>query len=630
MKLNSESKKVPLSWLKNGRTSEIPQTSYNQVNNLPRQSLSPIRRSEASFQAKGLNASFTPDSRFFDVTQKQSFMNVSKPLGVTQYPLKKPGDNIMGQSSMNISRNFLNQSIIEPKQNKQSFIAKTGNYQRQANDTQVKEIVDNRIQILDSIRNRLKEKRKTYVAALIVFLSIFDYFLISLFKWLIDGEPLLNARKNATYFMPLDTNIYYIIAYKITIYFLILKLAIDTDFYQFGACEALKKTFMLHWYPLISIAVASLLLYFKISLWGDILSTHLNPFNRLVLTLFSICLYIKILIYVFFASEGKYYADFTKRTLRDFLSHLSRITKSSIKTLVVSMAIIFLTLRIDSIIQPQNYALTASDRIEVSWLFLVKIYLFLFIYCYVSLDLYLFVARIFLITDFKNYFPNYKGIRTVFKLYHEIQVDSYARDLDKFIIEKDILKYLRDNLSVLYNNFFKFSRGIDNTGGEAQNVELNWKVMNQIFSLEMRQLDEIFMKSARGRSPKYFDMIDSVMYFFDYLFVNDRYQEAYVTFNSRVELLLLKFEFLKELYIFSFADNSEKASFEETQQLYKHLRSIYDNMMRFLSKFAETKTNYTKTNITFVFERLIDALEDLLQKMSICIEGTSFKGNLVY
>lgn len=630
MKLDHEAKKVPSTWLKNNRRSEMPQQIQHQTTSLQRPSLSPIRKSGAYNPNRGLNASFTPDSRFFDVTQKPSFLNVSKPLGVTQFPLTRPNEMSMVHPSMNISRNFLNQTTHEHKGNRPVFTSRSGVANRYSNEGEIKEIVDNKIQILDSVRNRLKARRKYYIGALLVFIAVGDYFLVNILKWIIDGELLKGPRVAVPFYIPIDAKIYYIILYKLATYFLVLNLTIDTDFYQQGNKEAIKKLLTFKLYPLISLLIATWLLYLQLSLWHDIFTSSLNYTSSMLIALLCTCVFAKTTLSILFIVDGKRHADFSKRTVRDFMAYVYRRIYTTGIFAVFSIFTSLLILKLYQTTDAKRFLQNHNNNYEPSILFYIKTLIFLFVYTYIGLEVSLFAARIFLTTDFKNYFPNYKAVKTVFKLYHEVQIDSYSRDLDKHIIEGDILHYLRDNLSVIYNNCFKIGRNDDGQGIDSHKAEVNWRILNLIFALEMKQVDEIFVRASRGRNAKKFDWIDAIMNPYDYLFVNDRYTEAYLVLNSHYELLALKFEFLKELYLFSFQDNAEKANLDETQQLYKHLRSIYDNLIRFMFKFSETRTNYDKRDIFFVFERVFDSIEDILQKMSYYIEGTSFKGNLVY
>lgn len=631
MKFDQEAKKVPRTWLNNSRKSETPQQTLQPSTHVPRQSISPIRKSEAYPTQRGMNTSFTPDSRFFDATQKTSFLNVSRQGGVTQNPLRTLPDNLMGQSSINLGRSIINRPTMEMKLNKPPYPVRSGGYQRLSNDNEIKEIIDNRIQILDSVKSRLKERRKWSLLGLIIFLAFVDYFLIGIFKTLVDGEELRNIRGSFVYYVPMDSSVYYVIVYKLMIYFLILNLSIDTDFYQMGNWEGFKKLLTFKLYPLISLSIAVALLYYQIGLLEGLLLTQLNPFFKTLFFVYTKFTALKILVSTFLSENGKRHSAFTKRTFKDASNYLYGHSISAFYSIIFSFAVSLLVVKFNQIIQPGEFTRGPSGSFEISLSLIIKIMVFFYVYCYLSLEAYLFLARVFLTTDFRNYFPNYKNIKTVLKLYHELQVDSYSQDLDKYIIEKDILDYLRNNLSVIYNNFFRLSKINEpmNAPG-SQNTEINWRIINQIFALEMKQVDEIFIRSSKGRNAKYFDFIDSVIHFYDFLFVNDRFMETYLSFLTRYELLQLKFELIKELYIYAYTENSAREATEEVQQLYKHVKNIYDNLVRFFLKFSEIKTNYNKSSIAFLFETLIIGIEDLLQKMTICIERTPFKSNIYY
>lgn len=631
MNLDYELKKVPSAWLKNKRVSEAHRPLYTQTTtSLARPSLSPIRKSDNFNLSRNVNASFTPESRLFDATQKHSFMNESKAFKNSQLPARRQGDLPMVQPSMNASRSFLNQSINENRLNKSVLNGRPSAAKRFNSEGEIREIVDNRIQILDTVRNRLKSKRKYNLAALLVLIVFIDYVLISVLKHMIDGEQLRGQRTVVPFYLPIDSNVYFAIGYKIVTYFLVLKLTIDTEFYQLGTREAIKKLVSFNLYPVLGCVLGAWLIYLQTSIWYDVFTPSLNSFANTLLKILCLAVFIKTAVFALFSAEGKRHSDFTKRSPQDFVHYMYKKGKSALQFAFFSLAACLLVVKYLQTTEPRAFAYNPISTYDPSAMFYVKALIFLIVYCYLSFEFYLFLARVFLVTDFKNYFPNYKNLKTVLRLYHELQVDSYDKDLDKYIIEGHILNYLRDNVSVIYNNCFKAAKGADGRDVNNAEMEIHWRIMTLIFALEMKQVDEIFVRAARGRNAKKFDWIDSIINFYDFVFVNDKFTEAYLLLNARFEHLRLKFELIKELFIFSHQDNDEKGLFDETHQLYKHLKSVYENMLRFLTKFADVKTNYQKKDIIFVFEVLILGLEDLLQKVCYCVDGTSFKGNLMY
>lgn len=428
----------------------------------------------------------------------------------------------------------------------------------------------------------------------------------------------------------MDSNIYFIIGYKVFTYFLVLNLTIDTDFYQLGNKESIKKLLTFRLYPLVACSLSTWLVYLQTNIWFEIFTPSLKNSVLLLVRVLCLAIFVKTAVFTIFLVDGKRHSDFTKKTIKDFIHYFYKRIKSSIQFMIFSTAVGLLVVKYVQTTEPKRFIQNPINSYEPTQMFFAKVMVFLVVYCYLSFEMYMFLARIFLTTDFKNYFPNYKAIKTVLRLYHELQIDAYSKDLDKYIIESDILHFLRNNLSVIYNNFFKINRGNNDKGDNTADIDVHWRVLNLIFSLEMKQVDEIFIRASRGKNAKRFDWMDAILNFYDYIFVNDKYIEAYLALNNRFDHLRMKFEFLKELYIYSFQDNSDKASFDETRQLYKHLKNIYENMLRFMVKFSEVKTNYDKKDILFVFEILILGAEDLLQKMSYCIDRTSFKANLMY
>jgi len=410
-----------------------------------------------------------------------------------------------------------------------------------------------------------------------------------------------------------------LITLRSAIVYIFYSLYYFSNIYQFDGLEIYKSILRGDCHFIAHLVAVLALLWASIGTFQSTLVIFENQFQA---NFFALCKYfivIRFLVFNLLSSKGTDFESLNslshKRSWREMFSTFKNHLTWLVSMIALNTLLYFLFGRIFHMYLGFG-ANIQQLHAEHIWNFqFMPMMALLYVYTTVAIELYVYAIRFSISTTLKNYFPTKHNTLNVLELLLDLNCDHLNEDFINLRIERNVLTYLNQSLSIISDSYFNVIRVTNEKEGPVD----NWRSAFAGFNKCLRFMHEIMALKDRFVSrPRYSSLLDSIANFRQVVLKETETRKQYLRSHMKIYNWLYKLKLIKELVVDQDDFPLISLNLVEIREFADLIETLIPKMSVFIGDLIQEKFSNT---IIEQYEFFVWNLENLHIKVSKLASG---------